>query len=138
METWEVKTPPPSLVGTQLTPQEPFRQYARPSYCSQHKATKPLAIEVRFQGAAGKRQIAPPSALLMTPPVDVREGLVVEREAAEEDLGTLIITNVLVINTVVKRRICFSLKLGDKCYGGVADGGEDGGEGVIFKFTFCS
>ncbi|GIX64858.1 uncharacterized protein BcabD6B2_42930 [Babesia caballi] len=62
----------------------------------------------------------------MTPPVDVGEGLVVEREAAEENLGALIITNVLVISTIVKRRITFSLKLGDECRGGALDAYGEG------------
>ncbi|GIX62286.1 uncharacterized protein BcabD6B2_17210 [Babesia caballi] len=62
----------------------------------------------------------------MTPPVDIGKGLVVEGEAAEEDLGALIITNLIVISTLIKRHVCFSLKLGDECRGGVADGGEDG------------
>ncbi|GIX61548.1 ATP citrate lyase [Babesia caballi] len=51
------------------------------------RGQEPLAIEVRFQVAAGKRQIAPATAICMTPPVDVGEGLVVKGQAAHENLG---------------------------------------------------
>ncbi|GIX65989.1 EAL domain-containing protein [Babesia caballi] len=59
------------------------------------------------KGAAGKRLIAPPTPFLMAPPVDI------------------------------VRRICFSLKLGNEGFGGVADGGEDGGVGRfgVFKLV---
>ncbi|GIX64912.1 electron transfer flavoprotein subunit beta/FixA family protein [Babesia caballi] len=48
---------------------------------------EPLAVEVRSHGTIGKSLIPPPTAIFVTPPVDVREGLVVEGEAAEDDLG---------------------------------------------------
>ncbi|GIX64966.1 uncharacterized protein BcabD6B2_44010 [Babesia caballi] len=77
----------------------------------------------------------------MTPPVDIGEGLVVEGEAAEEYLGALslviITTHIAPLGFIIVRRICFSLKLGDEGRGGVADGGEDGGVGVILKFSVC-
>ncbi|GIX65023.1 polysaccharide biosynthesis tyrosine autokinase [Babesia caballi] len=49
-----------------------------------------LAIEVRSHGTVGERLIPPPAAVDMTPPIDVGEGLVVEGEAAEEDLRALL------------------------------------------------
>ncbi|GIX65010.1 required for hyphal anastomosis (HAM-2) protein, putative [Babesia caballi] len=101
------------------------------------RGQEPLAVEVRSQGATAKRQIAPPAAVLMTPPIDVGEGLVVKRQAAEEYLGALsllgntdtIPLGVRIIAFIVVRRICFSLKLGDECRGGVADRGEYSGVG---------
>ncbi|GIX63502.1 3-ketoacyl-ACP reductase [Babesia caballi] len=46
-----------------------------------------LAVEVRSHGTVGKRLIPPPAAVDMAPPVDVREGLVVEGEAAQKYFG---------------------------------------------------
>ncbi|GIX63613.1 uncharacterized protein BcabD6B2_30480 [Babesia caballi] len=114
---------------------------ARPTAFNKNRQ-KPLAVEVRSQVAAGKRQIAPPSALLMTAPVDVGECLVVKGEAAEEDLGAGFFdfraaAHIAPVGFIVVRRICFSLKLGDEGRGGVADGGEDGRVGVIFEFILC-
>ncbi|GIX61276.1 cobyric acid synthase [Babesia caballi] len=75
----------------------------------------------------------------MTPPVDVGECLVVKGHTAEENLGAgfdfIGVTGDLApLGFIVVRRIFLSLKLGDKCYGGVADGGEDScvGEEIIF------
>ncbi|GIX65456.1 uncharacterized protein BcabD6B2_48910 [Babesia caballi] len=80
----------------------------------------------------------------MAPPIDIGEGLVVEGEAAEEDLGALIL---VIITThiaplglrirflIIVRRIFFSLKIGDEGVGGVADGGEDGGVGQEIRFA---
>ncbi|GIX62586.1 beta-glucosidase BglX [Babesia caballi] len=101
---------------------------ARPTALNKSRQ-EALAIEVRFQVAAGKRQIAPPAAIIVTPPIDIGERLVVEGEASEEDLGALrfMTTNARPRRTFIVRRICFSLKLGDEGSGGVADGGEDGG-----------
>ncbi|GIX61420.1 uncharacterized protein BcabD6B2_08550 [Babesia caballi] len=91
------------------------------------------------KSAVGKRQIPPPAAFLMAPPVDIGEGLVVEGEAAEEDLGACLDRIRIILHItplglrirflIIVRRICFSLKLGDEGRGGVADGGEDGGVG---------
>ncbi|GIX64577.1 long-chain-acyl-CoA synthetase [Babesia caballi] len=98
---------------------------------------RPTALN---KSAVGKRQIPPPAAVVMTPPVDIGEGLVVEGEAAEEDFCALslviITTHIPQVGFIVVRRICFSLKLGDEGCGGVADGGEDGGVGVIDKSAF--
>ncbi|GIX64669.1 uncharacterized protein BcabD6B2_41040 [Babesia caballi] len=91
-----------------------------------------LAVEVRFQGAVGKSQIAPPAALIMTPPIDVGEGLVVEGEAAEEDLG-VIAANLFVvrprhfIGIIVIRVVSFRSKISDKGVGCALQGGEQGG-----------
>ncbi|GIX63403.1 uncharacterized protein BcabD6B2_28380 [Babesia caballi] len=96
------------------------------------RGQEPLAVEVRFQVAAGKRQIAPASAIVMAPPGDVGEGLVVKGKAAEEDFGALNIINVLVINTLVKRRILAGvLYFGEESVGGALDAcGESFGGGV--------
>ncbi|GIX66141.1 phage tail protein I [Babesia caballi] len=113
---------------------------ARPTALNKSRQ-EALAVEVGSHGAVGKRQIAPPTAMFMTPPVYVGEGLVVKRQAAEENLGALslviITTHFAPIGIMVERRICFSLKLGDEGGGGVANGGEDGGIGVICKFRPC-
>ncbi|GIX65935.1 aminotransferase class I/II-fold pyridoxal phosphate-dependent enzyme [Babesia caballi] len=93
---------------------------------------EPLAVEVKSHGTAGKRLILPAAAVIMTPPVDVAEGLVVE-EAAEVYLGALsfviFTTHIVPLGFIIVRRICFSLKLGDEGCCGVADGGEYGGVG---------
>ncbi|GIX61333.1 elongation factor Ts [Babesia caballi] len=117
-----------------------------PLICVNIRGEEPLAVEVRSQGATAKRQIAPSAAIIVTPPVDIGEGLVVEGEAAEEDLGALspviITTDIIPLGIIVVRRICFSLKLGEEGRGGVADGGEDGGVGghieLICKFVDMS
>ncbi|GIX62324.1 HD domain-containing protein [Babesia caballi] len=71
----------------------------------------------------------------MTPPVDVGEGLVVEREAAEENLGALITTNFLVISSLVKRRVFHRLlNLGEEGGGAALDAcGESFGYDVTDK-----
>ncbi|GIX62464.1 M42 family peptidase [Babesia caballi] len=97
------------------------------------RGQEPLAVEVRSQGSTAKRQIAPAAAVSMRPPIDVGEGLVVEGEAGDKDLGALIITNVLVISTIVKRRITFSLKLGDECRGGALDAYGEGFGKICFE-----
>ncbi|GIX62837.1 fkbp-rapamycin associated protein, putative [Babesia caballi] len=96
---------------------------------------EPLAVEVKSHGTAGKRQIPTPAAFLMAPPIDIGEGLVVEGEAAEENLGALL--DCVIVTThfaprgtlVVRRVLARLLNLGDECCGGVADRGEDGGVG---------
>ncbi|GIX62394.1 DUF935 family protein [Babesia caballi] len=112
---------------------------ARPTALNKSRQ-KPLAIEVRSHGAVGKRQIAPPAAIVMTPPVDVGKGLVVEGEAAEEDLGALsfvfFTTDTIPLGFIIVGRILARLlNLGDEGCGGVADGGEDScvGEEIIFS-----
>ncbi|GIX61350.1 uncharacterized protein BcabD6B2_07850 [Babesia caballi] len=97
-----------------------------------------------------RRQASDPSSRrrFHDTPVDVGEGLVVEGEAAEEDLGALLDFGVVtayltplglrVFRLIVKRHICFSLKLGDEGFGGVADGGEDGGVGDEMLFVRIS
>ncbi|GIX64339.1 YqgE/AlgH family protein [Babesia caballi] len=112
-----------------------------PLICVNIRGQEPLAVEVRSQGATAKRQIAPSAAIIVTPPVDIGEGLVVKRKTAEEDPGALssfiITTHFAPLGFIVERRICYSLKLGDEGSGGVADRGEDGGVGVILKCIVC-
>ncbi|GIX64157.1 ABC transporter permease subunit [Babesia caballi] len=89
------------------------------------------------------------TALTVTPPVDVSERLVEEREAAEEDLGagfhssriTLHITPVGInigFLIVVRRILTRLLNLGEESVGGVADRGEDGGVGDEMCFARIS
>ncbi|GIX63146.1 DUF21 domain-containing protein [Babesia caballi] len=98
------------------------------------RGQEPLAVEVRFQVAAGKRQIAPASAVVMAPPVDIGEGLVVKGKAAEEDFGALNIINVLVINTLVKRRILAGvLYFGEESVGAAFDACGEGFGEICFE-----
>ncbi|GIX61993.1 hydroxymethylglutaryl-CoA lyase [Babesia caballi] len=87
------------------------------------RGQEPLAVEVRSQGSTAQCHGVPPTAVFMTPPVDVGKCLVVEGEAAEEYLGADSDIVGIGLITLVPRLVILLLK---RLHEGVFAGGEDG------------